>query len=1264
MTCFQVVPALAALASKRFCRLIFQGMLFLFLLKVPAANAQDLAGLEQGIKPYGSYHGGDIDSISMVNGSLTLNIPIISYPQRGGKLHMAFVLVYANAILQPNANCNPEQHTCSGGTYQVNHRLQSPDQPAISIVPDFLPSYVSNISTPGTITSFDGSVHEMAGNVMSVDATGLLFTQQGSNYSWGTVTDRKGNQYNNVTGTLEDTNGNLVTANTNSGGQVTGWNDTMGRVIPAPWPAGTTPTSNFTPCSGSQTTTSASLWTPPGPNGGTSKYEFCYASFPISFTAPDCHDDPAQSYCTPTSGSATYLQSIVLPNGTTWTFEYDDFGELSLITLPTGGTISYTWTYTSGVCVGGEYYQNQVATGLYPYGRAVTSRTVNASDGTGPHVWNYALSSTVIEGNIQTVVTDPASNDAVHSQTALGGSCSLYETDLKQYSGSHTSGTLLREVATSYNYTFGGANYPYGNVAMNVVPTTITTTDELSDQVSQITKTYDSGSGGGGYTPIYGDLLTETDYDYGSGSPGIKLRTTTNTYMALSGPNASSYLANNLLDLPYTVEVQNGSGTKMSLTQYNYDENTPASSGLTSAYQFSSSPPAGTYRGNNTSILRWLNSGTFSCPNGNSGGSNSYLTSKKTYFNDGMLNTSADPCGNTTTYAYNLTYWGALPTTVTNALGQATTNTYDFNTSLLASTTDPNNLTTTYCSSTFCYDSMWRITEVSHPDGGLDTITHQEVTPPFTATLTSTINSSQNKVKTNVFDGLGRISQTQLTSDPQGTVLTNITYDALGRVGTDSNPYRSGTDPTSSPGTTTYGYDAISRKISVTYPDSSVLNTAYCGPSTLVTDPTGRWRRSRVDGLGRLVEVDEPNAVGASVNSNGCPGTSDPIWVTSYTVDALGNLLQAVQNSSRTRTFTYDSISRLLTATNPENGEIQYTYNPDGPLLTKLDARSITTSYTYDALHRTTGVSYSNLDPSLAFTYDGTGCLGLTTCQNIGHRTGMTDGAGSESWAYEVDKTNLRSIHVEKRTNDSSPSNITKTTTYYLDLAGNVTQLVYPTGRTVNYTYDSADRPSNAADSSNGITYVADWKTPPSSTNCTAGAACYTPQGSVYAMSIGQTSSFTGLNFSESFNNRLQPNQIEASSSAGNAIEITYNFVDPVSSHNAGVVYGITNNLNSSRSQTFTYDQLNRITSAGTSSTTGTYCWGFQYTYDTWGNLLSQAGWSPTYNACTETTMGAVTANANNQITGLTYDASGNTLTDGNYTYTWNGESQMKTAGG
>jgi len=43
---------------------------------------------------------------------------------------------------------------------------------------------------------------------------------------------------------------------------------------------------------------------------------------------------------------------------------------------------------------------------------------------------------------------------------------------------------------------------------------------------------------------------------------------------------------------------------------------------------------------------------------------------------------------------------------------------------------------------------------------------------------------------------------------------------------------------------------------------------------------------------------------------------------------------------------------------------------------------------------------------------------------------------------------------------------------------------------------------------------------------------------------------------------------------------------------NAGHVYKITNNLTSGRSQTLTYDQVNRITSAGTTATTGSSCWG------------------------------------------------------------------------
>ena len=284
-----------------------------------------------------------------------------------------------------------------------------------------------------------------------------------------------------------------------------------------------------------------------------------------------------------------------------------------------------------------------------------------------------------------------------------------------------------------------------------------------------------------------------------------------------------------------------------------------------------------------------MSGSTVATTNCNISVSNGNLVSYKTYFDTGETSTSVDSCGasstdanHKTTYAYSLTYEGAYPTTITNPLGQSTTNTYDFDTGLLASTTDPNSQTTSYT-----YDDMWRFATINYPDGGLSTITHQESTFPFTATLTKAINASQNYVSTNVFDGLGRESQNQITSDPQGTVYTVTTYDDEGRRATVTNPYRSTSDSTY--GVTSYAYDALNRTVKVTKPDSSIVQTAYCGATTLVTDEAGHRRRSTTDGLGRMIEVDEPNSTTATVNSNGCPGTGDPIWVTTYAFDALSD---------------------------------------------------------------------------------------------------------------------------------------------------------------------------------------------------------------------------------------------------------------------------------------------------------------------------------------------------------------------------------------
>jgi hypothetical protein len=89
----------------RVLRNVLALLLSLLVLNLIRASAQDLGGFEQGIKPYGAYHGGNIDSISMVNGKLTLHISLISYPQRGSKLHSGFSVAYYNPLYQLTDNC-------------------------------------------------------------------------------------------------------------------------------------------------------------------------------------------------------------------------------------------------------------------------------------------------------------------------------------------------------------------------------------------------------------------------------------------------------------------------------------------------------------------------------------------------------------------------------------------------------------------------------------------------------------------------------------------------------------------------------------------------------------------------------------------------------------------------------------------------------------------------------------------------------------------------------------------------------------------------------------------------------------------------------------------------------------------------------------------------------------------------------------------------------------------------------------------------------
>ena len=1186
------------------------------------AQAPDLGN---GFVPYATMQDGAIDSMNLDNGNVILHVPIASFPQRGGKLRLTFDIVENNkGWYEYNTGHSAWWAFAGSGTWVV------PDQSMVAKLSTT--KYVDDQGKSWTIhmvsaVTPDGSSHEILGEDTRFWSTGESVDGTGIQWANPTLTDNNGIQYTGgvvggspldyTPGNVTDSNGNEITYGTS------GWTDTLGRVIPG-YPTtgnmlatpGVTSTTTYCP----ENSVSALQWNLPAFNGTTSVIKFCYANFNYA-------TDFGISGIEESSGTMLLLNAVVLPNLTSWIFSYDSYLCLTAVTFPTGGGINYTWET------------------ITPFqGRVVSTRTFNANDGTGSHTWKYGYQS---PNSQNTLATDPSGND---TEITYGATTEAIQT----YSGSYSSGTLLKTVTTTYtpyqSNPLGIYGVPGGGI--NHLPISELVAWPNGKQ-SQTTTSYDTGfqygyynydgSEGYGYAS-YGLPVLKAYSDYGSGAPGGILKQISNIYQ---WQGSSNYLSANLLALVQSSKVQDGSGNTCAETDYTYDSPSRIfSSGISTQHI----TPPGLERGNISSVTRQLASASTPCT---SSPSWTPITSYTNVFDTGTTDTSIDPLGYQTAYAYSTTYAGAYPTTITNAANQITTLAYDSNIGLVTSIKDPNSQTSSYT-----YDNMARIASANYPDGGSTTITHHETTTPFTATETTAITSGLNKVTTNVFDGLGRLSQTQIT-DAQGTIYTDTTYDANGRKSTVSNPYRSTSDSTY--GVTTYQYDSLNRTTKVIPPDGTMtsnnVTTQYCAGTTLVEDQASHWRRSTTDGLGRLIEVDEPNS---STIVNVCPGTGEPIWVTNYTYDTLDDLLTVVQGGSHNRSFIYDSLKRLTSSTNPETGTtpVTYTYDSDDNVKTKSDARSLTITYAYDNLNRMTGRTYSNGDPAVSYAYDQSTCVVVSTCYNVGRRTSMTDAGGSESWAYDK----MGREWGESRTT----AGVTKTAGYTYDLMGGLLTLTYPSGRTLTYTPNDLDDPVEVEDVPNSLIY--------------ASGGTYAPQQSLSGLVSGGAYNSTFI-----YNNRLQPCWIytttaaalptntlcTATASAATAIDLKYNFNFGVADN--GNVIGITNNRDTTRSQQFTYDQVNRLTSGETTSTYSTspsHCWGEAYVYDNqssgsgeYGNLTNINVVSNSYNGCTQESL-SISSGTANQIASFSYDQVGNTLNDTHNTYAYNAESEIKSGGG
>jgi YD repeat-containing protein len=765
--------------------------------------------------------------------------------------------------------------------------------------------------------------------------------------------------------------------------------------------------------------------------------------------------------CYEASGTATTVSSILLPNGQSYSFQYDSYGMVTQMTVPTGGTIQYQWSTLLDAQDTHRYVSSRkVTVGSTSYPWQIALSLVNPSDQSGEEFSN----------TIQTVMTDPNGNETVN-QSEFGE-----VTSSEVYNGS-AQGTPARQYAVSYSAFYNGNNFvaAYNTLGLPVkVTTTLDNGLEAQTQYDYDQYTYAYASCEGwpacdgaafkqtGYASR-GNILAVREYGYGQGAPGSLMRQTINTYLATSNAN---YFYNgstvvNIVNRLSTSSVYDGSVTcyggqtcganLLAQTTYTYDNN-------------------GTnYRGLVTTVSKWLNT------------TSSILNTQYGYDSYGDITSMTDPLGNVTNWSYTDSWaanngncvpssnTSAYVTLETNALGQRKEYTYEPCTGQPASYKNENDIENNRAGTLVSYDLMGRVIGQWEPDGGYTAVIYND--SANTVEKQSYLSGSAPAYSpgsvpanpagtaftddTTYLDGMGRATET-MTVDPFGDDYVDTSYDFANRKLSQTNPFRSTSDPTY--GTTTYQYDELGRKILLANPDGSTQSWAFSGNVTTFTDENGnQWSRT-TDALGRLTTVLEPSGSARS-----------PSMETDYSYDNLDNLLSVTQegiggSTARMRSFTYDSLSRLVQAFNPESGWLCYGttggtvpngsnctegYDGNGNLLSKTDARGIATTYTYDSLNRVL---------SKTFTYDSSGtpwsCYQYDTAGNgkglLGKEWTLSPSAGSCGSTMPtsgfVTASAILSYDPMGRIwseNQYTPAGIAEGTSYptnyTYDLAGNVT---------------------------------------------------------------------------------------------------------------------------------------------------------------------------------------------------------------------------------